>query len=288
MTPTEEIQRIRASKKDLYKVLGLSSSPVPSESDIKKAYRKLALLLHPDKCSVDGADEAFKIVSHANSVLSDPEKRKLYDINGIDPDSSEGKAQGQSFGTEMLFEMFFPDEIRKGEVDFVAGPYYRRLFQRKPFKNSKQTKPIQALPRWVHYAQLIPAVILVLQTLFYVSTGLYSYFGTIRCNWDIHAGYTMLRNTSLNHVVYYVNPEMFSTRFGGDKDDGDTAWFCLRRHYHTLSYRCLQEHEHKSYLLSKTKKTGLFSSSLVDEEKLDAVTAFRMVSCEELKLWIHT
>ncbi|KAJ3030888.1 UNVERIFIED_CONTAM: hypothetical protein HDU68_007386 [Siphonaria sp. JEL0065] len=245
MNAQAEIKRIKDSKKDLYQVLGLSAQPLPSENDIKKAYRKLALLLHPDKCSIEGADEAFKAINHASSVLSDPEKRKLYDINGIDPDSSEGKAHGQTFGTgpafqhggfaetidpNTLFEMFFPDELKKDQgrdvndlnVEFVAGPYYRRLFKKKSFRSASAEKShIKALPRWVHYLQLIPVVILVLQTLFHVSVQLYSYFWAIDSSirtgafsWEMHGGFTLERNTTKNHVQYFVNPEMFSNHFG--------------------------------------------------------------------------
>ncbi|RPD65791.1 hypothetical protein L226DRAFT_542599 [Lentinus tigrinus ALCF2SS1-7] len=57
----------------------LEVSPDASESDLKKAYRKKALRLHPDK---GGDPELFKEVTHAYEVLSDPQKRSLYDARG--------------------------------------------------------------------------------------------------------------------------------------------------------------------------------------------------------------
>ncbi|KAL4555375.1 hypothetical protein LXL04_037993 [Taraxacum kok-saghyz] len=63
---------------DLYSILGLN--PSSDKSSLKKQYKKMAVLLHPDKNKTMGADEAFKLVSEAWSVLSDNTKRHLYDV----------------------------------------------------------------------------------------------------------------------------------------------------------------------------------------------------------------
>ncbi|RMH63322.1 MAG: J domain-containing protein [Calditrichaeota bacterium] len=69
--------------KDYYKILGVSKNATADE--IKKAYRKLATKYHPDKTSGDkAAEEKFKDINEAKEVLSDPEKRKLYDRFGKD------------------------------------------------------------------------------------------------------------------------------------------------------------------------------------------------------------
>jgi preprotein translocase subunit Sec63 len=68
---------------DYYKVLGLKRSASPK--DIKASYRKLALKYHPDKVKEDEKEEAESIfikVSAAYAVLSDEEKRKVYDKHG--------------------------------------------------------------------------------------------------------------------------------------------------------------------------------------------------------------
>ena len=70
-------------KKDYYGILGVTKKA--DENEIKKAYKKLAMKLHPDKNHAPQAAEAFKKVSKAYSCLSDVQKRKYYDISGEEP-----------------------------------------------------------------------------------------------------------------------------------------------------------------------------------------------------------
>ena len=88
---------------DYYEVLGVSRDATPEE--IKKAYRKLARQLHPDVNSGPEAEEQFKEVTRAHEVLSNPEKRQLYDVGGH-PEGSGG-GFGPGFGFSDIFETFF-------------------------------------------------------------------------------------------------------------------------------------------------------------------------------------
>src|SRR5258706_740908 len=68
--------------KDYYKTLGVPKTA--SAEEIKKAFRKLARQHHPDVNKKPEAEKRFKEINEAHEVLSDPEKRKRYDVVGPD------------------------------------------------------------------------------------------------------------------------------------------------------------------------------------------------------------
>jgi len=124
------------SKRDYYEILGLAKNS--SEDEIKKSYRQLASKYHPDKISGnDGspekkqAEEKFKEVKEAYEALSDPEKRRQYDMHGhVDPNSfGNGSTQqwnhqacNQPQQFEEMFKTFFSQSRGFNEGFFGQQP----------------------------------------------------------------------------------------------------------------------------------------------------------------------
>ncbi|MBA2253610.1 MAG: molecular chaperone DnaJ [Chloroflexi bacterium] len=96
-----------ATQRDYYEVLGIPRSA--DDSEIKRAFRRLAQQWHPDVNTEHGADERFKEVNEAYQILSDPQRRQAYDmfgragVGGLGGDGQFGGFQG--FGD--LFDAFF-------------------------------------------------------------------------------------------------------------------------------------------------------------------------------------
>ncbi len=106
------------SKRDYYKVLGVSREASPAE--IKKAYRRLAMQHHPDRNEGDTAsEEAFKEASEAYEVLSDQDKRAAYDRYGHEGLKGMGGGGGAGFGD--VFGDIFADIFGGGRAGGRSG-----------------------------------------------------------------------------------------------------------------------------------------------------------------------
>lgn len=116
MTLREDIEKYFGTK-DLYEVLGVDKKA--NESQIKKGYRKTSLKCHPDRVEESEKDEAtrkFQVLAQVHYVLSDPQRRQLYDEQGIiaNSDSLESEANWSDY-----WRLLFPKISEKDIQDFL-------------------------------------------------------------------------------------------------------------------------------------------------------------------------
>ena len=124
-----------AAKRDYYDVLGVSRDA--DAATIKKAYRKLAKKYHPDTNEGNAdAEQKFKEVTEAYEVLSDPEKKKLYDQFGhaAFDQNAQGAGAGQGYGNFHGFGgQSGPNGYREyhfesGNMDDIFGDIFGDMF----------------------------------------------------------------------------------------------------------------------------------------------------------------
>ncbi|KAF8916345.1 hypothetical protein CPB85DRAFT_1290959 [Mucidula mucida] len=225
------VKRVRGCKvTEYYEILAISKTC--EEAEVKKAYRKLALALHPDKNGAPGADEAFKMVSKAFQVLSDPQKRAIYDQSGSDPEDRSGGMRspsgfsssrgGGGFEGEMspedLFNMFFggagPGFAGNGfGGGFGGGPVFTTTFGPGGFRTTRMGGGIPrqqaaATDSRSTFIQLLPILILFALS---ILSNLPSWFAPTpvpepKYSFVSSTRYPFERTTGDLGIKYYVNP----------------------------------------------------------------------------------
>ncbi|KAL1944961.1 hypothetical protein VTO73DRAFT_2581 [Trametes versicolor] len=236
------VERVRKCKvTEYYEILALKRDC--DEAEVKKAYRKLALALHPDKNGAPGADEAFKMVSKAFQVLSDPQKRSAFDQHGSDPESrfsgmSSGSGRGSpafsrgSFGggggfegemsPEDLFNMFFGGGgMPMNGGSFGGGPFGGPMFTAtfgpggfrttRARTNARREQQPAAESRSI-WVQLLPLFLLFAFSLLNALPNLFASTPTPdpRFAFNPSPRYNVERTTGGMHVKYHVNAAEFS------------------------------------------------------------------------------
>jgi DnaJ-class molecular chaperone len=130
--------RQRHTGKDYYAILGVPDAA--TDEELKKSYRRLALLYHPDKNPGDRkAEERFKEISEAYAVLMDQQKRQQYDVSR----QAEGTTGGTTGGFGYSQEEIFRDLLKNPDLSLIfqemnrefarAGIRFDDAFVRKVF-----------------------------------------------------------------------------------------------------------------------------------------------------------
>ncbi|KAG0258895.1 hypothetical protein DFQ27_004403 [Actinomortierella ambigua] len=253
----DAVKKVRACGGDFYKVLGVKKDA--TDAEIKKAYRKLALQMHPDKNSAPGADEAFKLISKAFTVLSDTQKRAIFDQHGPETGRSAGvnydrqNPMGAGFGgghgmhsfgeeisPEDLFNMFFGGGGFGGSFHSAtfAGPgFSTRTYHRSPMGGRQQQQHFQQRQQNTASTliSLLPLLLIVLiPFLNRMLSGDSSDYGNphnASGDFSLNArrGYTVPRTTQQHRVPYYVNEARFMSHFGASPNQATSEGIKTRQ-----------------------------------------------------------
>ncbi|KAL4873197.1 hypothetical protein BDV12DRAFT_160557 [Aspergillus spectabilis] len=312
-TPDQKAAVIRIRKctaTAFYEILSLEKTA--TDGEIKKSYRKLSLLTHPDKNGYEGADEAFKMVSRAFQVLSDSDKRAKYDKFGGDPDSRFQPNAGPSgaspfsgfsgggfprggpgfeeeISPEELFNRFFNGGLGGGFGPFGGqqfvfnmggGPGFRvhqfggNRPRRRPREGDAQSEPAPSL--WATLQQLLPLILLfvlpLLSSLF--SSGATSSGPSYR--FDPIPPHTMQRTTPEIKIDYFLNPKDvsdFSSREFRNLDKQVEVDYVKK-----LRFECEGEMVARNRMVQDAQ--GWF---FPDVEKMKAARAMELKSCRRLE-----
>lgn len=139
-----------ANNKDYYEILGVSKTASPDE--IKKAYRRLALLYHPDRNKGKKAETKFKEVTKAYEVLSDQQKRQTYDQFGhvaFEQGASQGPFGGAHRGGYGPFTYTYSTGGDAQGFDFggFSDPFeiFEQFFGGSPFGGVRQRRTTYSL-----------------------------------------------------------------------------------------------------------------------------------------------
>ncbi|XP_048760298.1 dnaJ homolog subfamily B member 14-like [Ostrea edulis] len=241
----EQLTLVRRIKKckDYYEILGVEKTA--TEIELKKAYRKLALQMHPDKNKAPGATEAFKAIGNAFAVLSDEGKRKKYDTFGPEMETNHRQSAYRNefeadISPEELFNMFFGGGFPSSNV--YTHHHTHRTRQHRHFHRSENVSTDSGFTLLLQLSPILLLVFLSLLSSWFINDPVYSLHRSGK--------YDTERTTSNLRVKYYVRND-FKVDFKGD----------LRRiernveeeYISNLRQNCWRERSYKENLLWRAR-----------------------------------
>uniref|UniRef100_A0A8D0GJL9 DnaJ homolog subfamily B member 14 n=1 Tax=Sphenodon punctatus TaxID=8508 RepID=A0A8D0GJL9_SPHPU len=276
----EQVEGVLSIKKckNYYEVLGISKDA--GEEDLKKAYRKLALKFHPDKNHAPGATEAFKKIGNAYAVLSNPEKRKQYDLTGNEDPACNHPSNGRfnfhrgceaDITPEDLFNMFFGGAFPTGNVHSFSNGRAGFSQHNQQRHSGHEREEERGDGGFSMFIQLMPIIVLILVSLLsqlMVSSppyALYPRSGT---------GQTIKMQTENLGVVYYVNKDFKSEYKGASMQKMEKS--VEEDYVSSIRNNCWKERKQKTDLLYAAKVYR-------DERLRRKADAMSMDNCKELE-----
>lgn len=270
------VQRVENAK-DYYSALGLGKEF--TTTDLKKQYRRLALVLHPDKNHAPGAAEAFKKISKAFATLNDAEKRAKYDKYGEDevaakvqedPDEGElwahfERAFGSTVTPEDAFNLFF-------------GRHHAKM--KDPFQPSEAATFFYRAPgdstMWIDIQRLVPLALVLLLSILCSVLG--DWFTQTTWSATSDSTYSIPRRTvSTDYDLQYFVATSFESDYPTVKDIKRLEKEVEKTIVGNLRSTCTQETSARDRRVAAAKR-----AYFTDPYEIYNLKNQRLKSCEEL------
>lgn len=208
----EHAQLVREIKRktDYYKILGLEKTC--SVEEIRRAYRKLSLKVHPDKNKAPGSEEAFKKVCKAFKCLSDDNSRRQYDQVGLVDEFENNQRHNvrqrrRRYAHDLFDDDFDPDEIFRSF--FGQGDMFRASYAYRTRSRRTGTHPQEEF----HGGGL--NLITILQILPFLLIFLLAYLPFSEPDYSLHKNYSYQfpMTTEKHEIQFYVKSSSFDDKF---------------------------------------------------------------------------
>lgn len=205
----EIVREIKKKQKDYYQMLGLEKSC--TVEDVRKAYRKLSLKVHPDKNKAPGAEEAFKAVSKAFQCLSNEENRKRYDLVGSDEPVTHRRATTRhrgyydedEFDADEIFRNFFYGGMAPATTPF--GTFHFQMGRQHGHRGGHGSGAGAGGSPFRMLIQILPVILLLLMNFLPSSDPIYMLSRTYPFDHKVQTG---------RGVAYYVkSPDKFEQEY---------------------------------------------------------------------------
>ncbi|OMO98512.1 hypothetical protein COLO4_13850 [Corchorus olitorius] len=240
----EHVQMIRQIKrnKDYYAILGVEKTC--SVDEIRKAYKKLSLKVHPDKNKAPGSEEAFKTVCKAFKCLSDEGSRRQYDQVGLvdqfEYNQQHNVRKRRRHGHDLFDDDFDPDEIFR--AFFGQGDMFRtsHVYRTRGTGGHHREEHHGGGPNVLVLLQILPFLLIFLLAYLPFSEPEYSLFKNY--------SYQIPKTTEKYGVEFYVKSASFDVNFPpGSTARASVEDNVIKDYRHTLWRYCQVERQKRHW-----------------------------------------